>query len=308
MKTMNDLISIYLVHLRSVRQSPETIRKKGENLKRFSRWLLSKYQVNTVTEISHERLKVWHHHLSTLKNPKGYPLKATSINRHIITIRGFLKYLAKDGYVQASLQDVLPYLQEPKKLPGSVLPHAQVKKLLSKISTNTSEGYRNRTMLELLYSSGIRANELLSLDVGDVNFSHETAQVQGKGSKERMVPIGKTARRFLESYIVAIRPYLLKDKSEKALFPGKDGKRLSYAAFRRAIVSIIETAGFDDVTAHTFRRSCTTELIRSGANMYHVKELLGHESLDTLKHYAKLTILDLKKTHKKCHPREKDSR
>ncbi len=308
MKTINDYITIYLIYLKSIRQSPETIRKKREYLKRFSKWLLEKYQVKIVGDINHEKLKNWHQHLSTLKNPKGYPLQATTINRHLVTIRGFLKYLAKDSTVQSSLQEALPYLQEPKKLPGSVLPHAQVKKLLTKISTNSTEGHRNRTMLELLYSSGIRANELLYLNVADINFSHETAFIQGKGDKERMVPIGNTARRFLESYIVAVRPYLLQDRAEKALFPGKNGKRLSYAAFRRAIVSIVDNAGFDDVTAHTFRRSCTTELIRSGANMYHVKELLGHESLDTLKHYAKLTILDLKKTHKKCHPREKDSR
>ncbi len=307
MKTINDLISEYLDHLRSIRQSPETIRKKGENLRRFSRWLADQ-QIETVVEISSDKLKNWHQNLSALRNVKGYPLKATSINRHIITVRGFLKHLTKEGYVRASLLDVLPYLQESKKLPGSVLPHAKVKKLLAKVSTNTSEGYRNRAMLELLYSSGIRANELLSLDVEDVNFRHETALVRGKGRKERMVPIGKTALRFLESYIVAVRPYLLRNRSEKALFPGKDGGRLSYAAFRRAMVVITENAGFDDVTAHTFRRSCTTELIRSGANMYHVKELLGHESLDTLKHYAKLTITDLKKTHEKCHPREKDSR
>jgi len=308
MKTIDNLITEYLDHLRGIRQSPETIRKNGNHLRRFNCWLYGKYQIKTISEINRDQLKSWYQNLSTLRTPQGYPLKATSINRHLITVRGFLKYLVKDGYIQPSLQDILPYLKEPKKLPGSVLAHGQVKKLLAKISTHSSAGYRNRAMLELLYSSGIRANEILSLDVEDVNLKHETALIQGKGSKERMVPIGKTAKRFLESYIVAVRPYLLKNKSEKAMFLGKNGGRLSYGAFRRAIVSIVEQAGFDDVTAHTFRRSCTTELILSGANMYHVKELLGHESLDTLKHYAKLTIMDLKKTHGKCHPREKDSR
>ena len=100
---------------------------------------------------------------------------------------------------------------------------------------------------------------------------------------------------------------LLRDRAEKALFLGRDGRRLSYHSFRRIVISVAKQANLDEhVTAHTFRRSCTTELIRSGANMYHVKELLGHESLDTLKHYAKLTITDLKKTHEKYHPREKE--
>ena len=132
--------------------------------------------------------------------------------------------------------------------------------------------------------------------------------VTGKGNKQRVVAIGKTALKYLESYVLAIRPYLLKRRSEKALFLTlRGGKRFKYRSLLKYVHSYAEGADLDDVTPHTFRRSCTTELIRSGANMYHVKELLGHESLDTLVHYTKLTIIDLKKTHEKCHPREKDN-
>jgi len=178
---------------------------------------------------------------------------------------------------------------------------------LAGIRTNTGEGYRNRAMLELLYSTGIRANELLRLNLADIDQVHKTALINGKGKKQRMVPIGKTALRYLETYIRAVRPFLIKNNSEKALFLNSQGNRLSYERFRCIVLTVSEQAGINEhVTAHTFRRSCTTELIRSGANMYHVKELLGHESLDTLKHYARLTITDLKKTHRKCHPREKD--
>ena len=140
-------------------------------------------------------------------------------------------------------------------------------------------------MLEVLYSTGIRVGELLGLNVTDVDLDNATAVVLGKGNKQRVVPIGKTALRLLESYLKAVRPFLLSRADEPALFLNHAGQRMPY---------------------HTFRRSCTTELIRAGANLYHVKELLGHEDLETLKHYTKLTIEDLKATHARCHPREQE--
>ena len=133
------------------------------------------------------------------------------------------------------------------------------------------------------------------------------------------MPVEKTAVRFLESYIVAVRPFLVKQRQfnlrgsvilpedEQALFLTSRGTRVSYPRFLEYVHAYAKRAGIPGkVTPHTFRRSCTTELLRGGANMYHVKDLLGHESLETLTHYARLTITDLKKTHAKCHPRERD--
>ncbi len=301
MTSIADLISTYCDYLISLQYSPETVRKRRQSLNRFNRHLKERHGIQTLDQIRPEHLKKWHAHLSTLKTRQGYPLKATAINRHIICVRKFLEY---QDY---PFERLLPFLKEPKRLPGSVLTHVQVKRLLAKIPTTSSETYRNRTMVELLYSTGIRAGELLRLDVKDIDLKYHTAFINGKGNKQRVVPMGKSALRYVESYLKAVRPFLLRNKKETALFLTKDGRRLSYGIFRRIIVHVVAKAGLDGtVTAHTFRRSCTTELLRGGANMYHVKELLGHESLDTLKHYTKLTIIDLKKTHEKCHPRERD--
>jgi site-specific recombinase XerD len=104
----------------------------------------------------------------------------------------------------------------------------------------------------------------------------------------------------------AVRPFLVRDPNEPAFFLNHVGRRMPYHTFRRIVGHYVAKAGLPShVSPHTFRRSCTTELIRGGANLYHVKELLGHESLDTLKHYTKLNIQDLKETHRKCHPRER---
>lgn len=307
MKTLDDLAKEYITHLQSIKSSPETIRKTKEKLYSFNRWVKENVAVITIDGLRLDHLKRWYGYLSTIRTNKGRPLKSRSINFYIIKLRGFIKYLAANGYVQSKLLDVLPYVKEPSRLPGSVMTHVQTKKLLSKIATDSAEGYRDRAMFELLYSSGVRVGELLRLDVEDIDFKNRTALVTGKGNKQRMVPVGKTALRYLESYIKAVRPYLLLGKLEKALFLNSTGGRLSYSSFRRIMRKVSDRAGIDvHVTAHTFRRSCTTELIRGGANMYHVKELLGHESLDTLKPYTQLTIIDLKKTHKKCHPRERE--
>jgi len=251
-------------------------------------------------------LIAWQQYLAERPGRGGAPLKPRSINKRLETARGFLSFLASQGYVQSTLADTLQYVRQPKLLPGSVLEHAQVRKLLSRIPTTDACGHRDRAMLELLYSSGIRVGELLGLDVHDIDPRNATMRVTGKADKERIVPIGRTALRYLDSYRLAVRPFLLRDRSEKALFLDAHGGRLAYHRVLRIVHRYARLAGLAvNVTPHTFRRSCTTELIRSGANMYHVKELLGHESLDTLKHYAKLTIADLKKTHAKHHPRER---
>ncbi len=153
------------------------------------------------------------------------------------------------------------------------------------------------------------ASELTGLNVGSIDFDNQTATVFGNGRKERVVPVGKTAMRHLETYIKAVRPFLLDGEESKALFINRLRKRLQYRALLDLVHKYTDPTDIkENVTPHMFRRSCTTELVRNGANLYHVKDILGHESLETLKHYTKLTITDLKKTHRKCHPREKNQR
>ncbi|MGA1825012.1 MAG: tyrosine-type recombinase/integrase [bacterium] len=306
MKTLYELLDEYLEWRRSLKMSPYTIAKNKYVILPFLRWLESDYQVASPIQIRKEHLYHWQKYLPSMTTRKGYPLKPRTINATNESIRGLLTYAEDLGYVPQGMHKALRNVKTPQMLPGSVLTHAQMRAMLMRIPTSDAKGYRDRAMLEVLYSSGIRARELLGLNVEDIDFHHHTMVVTGKGNKQRAVPIGKTAFKYLEIYIVAIRPYLLKEKEEKALFLNPRGKRFHYRSLVRCIHAYTKKARLDNVSPHTFRRSCTTELIRGGANMYHVKELLGHESLETLKHYAKLTINDLKKTHQRCHPREKD--
>lgn len=308
MKTLADLVDAYAAHIRAVGLRPYTIRATLYNVRSFLRWLSVHHQIHTADRLRPALCNDWQKHLATRRTTKGRPLKPRSINKQVECVRGFLKYLVRQGYVQTVLLDALQYVKEPSTLPTSVMTHAQVRKLLGVIDTGAPAGYRDRAMLELLYSTGIRVGELMALDVEDVDYHNRTMIVTGKGDKQRVVPVGRTALRYLESYTVAVRPYLQHNPSERALFLDHVGRRLKHHVVARRLARYADRARLDvHVTPHTFRRSCTTELIRSGANLYHVKELLGHESLDTVRHYAKLTIADLKDTHAKCHPREREN-
>ena len=166
---------------------------------------------------------------------RGRPLKPRSINKRIETVKNLLKHMGEKGYAGRHLEQAVEYVKEPKVLPGSVLSHAQARRMLESVATDTPAGFRNRTLLELLYTSGIRAAELAGLDVGHVDFANGTARVTGKGEKERVVPIGRTALGLLENYVKGVRPFLMADPAEPALFLDERGRRLPYHTLLRTV-------------------------------------------------------------------------
>jgi integrase/recombinase XerD len=308
MRTLREWLESQLAYGRALRQSRHTVRTRAYNGRQFLGWLETHYGVTTPDRLRREHLESWIKHLSRHTTWHGLPLKPRAMNKIIESTRSFLRYLAEHQSVLPSLADGLVYVREPRLLPTSVLTHDQTRQMLRRIPTIDATGWRDRAMLEMLYSTGIRAAELLTLNIADVDFGSKTARVLGKGEKERIVPIGKTALRLLESYLRGVRPFLVTDPKELALWLDKGGKRLPYAALLRSVHVYAKRAGLEaTVTPHTFRRSCATEMIRAGANLYHVKDLLGHETLDTLRHYVKLNVNDLRTTMARCHPRERQA-
>jgi integrase/recombinase XerD len=236
----------------------------------------------------------------------GLPMKPASVNTIIKGVRSFLELLDDHGAIRRPLAKSLAYIREPNLLPTSVLTHAQVRKFLRKVDTQTSEGVRDRAALELMYSSGLRIGELEGLTLPDLDLEKGVARVVGKGQKERFVPIGKTALKWLRSYIKGVRPFMARKPCD-SVFLTRSGDPLPGHRLRTTVREIGRTMNLDiQITPHTLRRSCTSELVKSNANLYHIKQLLGHESFETLNRYARLNIADLQKTHAKCHPREKD--
>ena len=306
--SLRERLDRYLERRRSLNLSPNTLRVIRNIVEAFLVWLSRTAHLDLAEQLRPEHLDGWLAYLSAYRTTRDRPLRPRSANKKIECVRGFLLFLAREGIIAGALPERLDYLKEPRLLPGSVLTDEQVRILLSAVDTGTAVGFRDRVMLEVLYSSGVRAGELLGMKVTDVDLADATARVLGKGRKERMVPLGQTAVRMIETYITAVRPELARNPEEPRLFVDEQGRPYPYHSLRRRIHEYATRAGLTvRVTPHTFRRSCATEMLRAGANMYHIKEMLGHESLNTLRHYARLTILDLKKTHHLCHPREQQA-
>ena len=201
MKNLYDLMEQYLEWRKSLLLSPATIKKNRHGIMLFIKWIDETFMVKTVDQIITEHLHSWQKHVASKTTKSGNPVKAGTINTYHENVKTWLEYLASLGYVKKGLADEIRYVRVPYRLPGSVLTHAEMRTLLEKIPTCNSIGYRDRAMLELLYSAGIRAGELLGLDVDDIDFKHQTIVVIGKGNKQKIVPLGKTASRHLQSTI-----------------------------------------------------------------------------------------------------------
>ena len=304
MKRLSHLLTAYRERGRALSWSPHTLRALGYHGQGFLDWLQGHRGVRHLQELRPADLEAWHRHVTAQRSPQGLPVQPRTINKHIEIVRGFLRHLTLRALLPADWLQALAYVKEPQVLPAHLLTHRQVQRLLARIDTTTPAALRDRAMIELLYSSGLRAAELLGLQLGDIDWANATARVTGKGRRQRVVPIGRTALRYLANYVQGVRPALARRAGENTVFLDDRGQPMPYHTLRRRIQYHARRCPVP-VTPHTFRRSCTTELIRGGANLYHVKELLGHQSLDTLQHYTRLTILDLKKTHARCHPRER---
>jgi len=305
MKSLLNHLDAYLAHAEAIQQSPVHRRVFRFNVLRTLRWLETTYAVVDPGRLTPTHLDGWFRHVTTRRTHKGVPLKSTSVAKQLQADRSFVLWLEKAGAVPAGLHEALPQIKVPDLLPTSILDHSRMVRLLDRVDRTSPQGHQLSAMLEVLYSSGIRIAELLALDIASVDLNAGLIRVRGKGDKERVVPVGATARRLVESYLKGIRPTLQTEPGQTALWLDRSGARLPYHTFRRLLHGALQEARINSpVTAHTFRRSCATELIRGGASLWHVKDLLGHENVETLKHYVRLTIVDLKKTHKKCHPRE----
>ena len=233
-------------------------------------------------------------------------------NQHLAALANFYCYLRQADYLPHDPTRDVEYARAPQRLPKAVLTVPEVKKLLQAPDVNTVLGYRDRTILEMLYTTGARRQELLNLTLDDLDLDGGLIMIrQGKGGKDRVVPIGKIATKFLETYLNGIRPELMRyaaDPNCKQLFTSLRGKVLGKNSLAAVVEKYARKAGIKTpVSPHTFRHTCATHMIRNRAGIRHVQEMLGHANLSSTEKYIRLTITDLKEAHSRFHPREKDA-
>lgn len=228
-------------------------------------------------------------------------LSPRSIARTLSSLRGFYKFLLRDGFIR---EDPLAHVSAPqmsKHLPR-FLTEDEVGRLLNAPDVSTTEGVRDRAMLELLYATGLRVSELTGLISTDINLERGLLSCRGKGSKQRFIPIGKSALSWLEEYL-RVRSQLTRDRQVKAFFVRDGGGVLTRHHFWGILRHYTESLGLDNVSPHTLRHSFATHLMQHGADSRSVQALLGHSDLATTQIYTHLSKEHLRQTYDDFHPR-----
>lgn len=225
--------------------------------------------------------------------------------RIISGIKSFYRYLLLDGYITLDPTELLEAPKIGMKIP-EVLTVAEINDMLDTIDLSKAEGQRNRAMLEVLYSCGLRVSELTSLRYSDVYFDEEFIRVEGKGSKQRLVPISQTAIREIRNYLYDRNLVTVKKGFEDTLFLSRRGTALSRIMVFHVIKQQAELAGIKkNVSPHTFRHSFATHLLEGGANLRAIQEMLGHESIVTTEIYTHIDRETLRREILEHHPRSK---
>ncbi len=258
---------------------------------------VSKLEISPLA-ISSKDLQNFLHYINELG------MSAHSQARILSGIKGFYKYLLSEDLVDKDPTTLIEGPRLGRKLPDT-LDYADIIKLLEAIDLSTPEGGRNRAMLEILYSSGLRVSELVELRRANVYFDLGFLRVIGKGNKERLVPIGRDAMRYLKIYLEEIRVHVpVKKDFDGYVFLNRRGAKISRVSIFLIIKSLAAKIGLrKSISPHTFRHSFATHLIEGGADLRAVQEMLGHESITTTEIYTHLDRDYLKQVIKEFHPR-----
>lgn len=289
----------YLKHQKNA--SPHTVAGYGRDLGAFFIYL-QRFQMDAydhgqlvLTRVSPLMLRCY---LSVLFQKNG----ATSIARKLSSLRSFFRYFVQKGAIEENPGSVVNSPKVPKKLP-KFLNVDEVNAVLAVDHKGKKFGRRDRAMLELLYSSGLRVSELTGLNLDSVDLKEGLARVRGKGNKERIVPVGSMAIAALKDYLDERLAYT-KVVDRDAFFLNKGGTRLTVRSVQRLVEDVVQMTGLNkQVSPHTLRHTFATHMLGAGSDLRSIQELLGHESLSTTQRYTHVGVEELAKVYDKTHPK-----
>jgi len=236
------------------------------------------------------------------KKDYGRTLSTASISRILACIRGLHKFLVREGYTVSDPISDMPPMKKPRRLPD-VVSIDDITRLLEGPFPNNQRGIRDKAIVELMYSCGLRISETAGIKQQDLDMDSGFVRVFGKGSKERIVPVGGKASQALGVYLKESRPLLRKQARDPSLFLSVRGKGMTRQALWKIIKMYATASGLPDMTPHTLRHSFATHMIQAGADIRAVQEMLGHASISTTQVYTHLAKDDLKQIYLETHPR-----
>jgi integrase/recombinase XerD len=309
----------FLEWMAARRFSAHTIKNRRIELGYFIDWCEERsiLRPDDVTRALLERYRqhVFHYRRKSAggtASPEGQPLSFQTQAKRLISVRVFFQWLARNHHLLYNPASELELPRPEKRLPRHILSVAEVEQIMNALDTTepTGLGLRDRAMLEALYSTGMRRAELVALRTDDVDLERGTVLIrQGKGAKDRMVPIGRRACAWIEKYLYTVRPLYIDDVDSAILFLAKHGEGMQGKQLSVIVKKAIEAANLDrfqdthpNAACHLFRHACATHMLENGADIRYIQALLGHEDLSTTEVYTRVSILQLKAVHERTHP------
>lgn len=291
--------------------SPNTVRQRRNKVRQMMRYLEG-LGVAELSEVSRKHVDTWLSYIGgEYRTARGTPITVSHLIAHHLCAKDFFAWMEREGRIISSPYGVREMPKRPllARLPAVLTPEEAVK-VLEAISPRTARGLRDRAMLELLYSTGMRKGELVALNVDDFSFArHELAILKSKSKRGRVVPVGEYARQFTEAYLRAARPWIVAGDEEKALFVSQHcGRRLAVRTVGQIVYRAVKRSGIGKpVTPHTFRHSMATHLLRNHADLRHIQAILGHAQITSTEIYTHVGLEDLKEVVRRAHPHGKRS-
>ncbi|MBC8205598.1 MAG: site-specific tyrosine recombinase XerC [Kiritimatiellales bacterium] len=287
--------------------SENTVSGRKDHLRIFLLWAQDR-DLLYPEQITRSILESYQRQLYRYRKKNGQPLGISTQIGYLGTVKNFFAWLCKKRLLEANPASELELPKMNRRLPDDTLSIREVETVLSVPDITDPLGVRDRAMLETFYSTGIRRIELTQLLVGDVNRDSRTLFIrQGKGHKDRVVPIGGRALQWIEKYLNDVRPLLLDEVTEQALFLGGYGKGITRDMLTRLVNRCIRKAdiGRTKGSCHMLRHACATHMLEGGADVRYIQQLLGHARMETTAIYTHVSIRQLRQVHADCHPAEK---
>jgi integrase/recombinase XerD len=291
----------YLAALRARNYSEDTVWTRDDDLKLFLVWAAER-DLTRASEVTRPVLEAYQQWLWRYRKKNGQPLGWGTQRQRLGGLKDWFRWLTRQNVILHNPASELELPRKEKRLPATALTVAQAAQLMMVPDLSDPLGVRDRAMLEVFYSTGVRRSELARLELSALNFARQTLTVRrGQGKKDRVVPLGARAQSWCENYLKEVRPQLLVDPREAALFLTGFGAAFCPDVLSRMVTGWLKKIGCQG-SCHLLRHTCATHLLEGGADIRYIQQLLGHESLETTAIYTAVSITQLLEVHARCHP------
>jgi len=309
MVALSEAVADHLRALRGIGFAAETVAARGRHLSRFAGWC-ARHEISLLQDVGIRDLERYRDELVERRRVDGQPLAWGTNAHHVTAVRMLFAWAVRSGRLLGNPAAELELPRQPLHLPRAVLSRQEVERVIHTVRVETLTGLRDRAILETLYSTGLRRMELLSLDLADLQQERRLLFVrEGKGRKDRVVPIGQRALGWIDRYLEEVRPRFTRIRDSRALFVTDRGARIRPSRLTDRLHRYIQDSGVAKPGAvHIFRHTMATLMHDGGADIRDLQEILGHARLETTQRYTHVSIERLKRVHARTHPAERGLR